>query len=152
MTKRMFDEATGTGWKINPKNHEHGGWTYYKDHKPTEGGDDGSFLSREMAWNTYKKVWNELLIKPTGKLMNATGIGSQFFSYDRKKDEWGVRPYRENPIGSLHTVGELTIRAAKALADKSVYAPGTAKTVEQNKNDLRIERQNKINALKNKEK
>ena len=150
MTKRMFDKTTGTGWKINPKNHEHGGWTYYKDGKPTEGGD-GSAFSGKWIWDNYKKAWNELLIKPTGKLMNATGIGSEFFSYDRKEDKWGVRPYRENPIGSLHTAGELTIRAAKALTDKSVYAPGTMKSVEQNKNDLRIERQKKIDALKSKE-
>lgn len=150
MTKKMYDEASRTGWKLNPKDHEHRGWTYYKDGKARDDkgkrfSDDSRFSETWLKRN-YKRAWNELFIRPTGKLMNRT-IGSEFIDYNEKTDKWKLKPYRDNPLGGAHNLASLTIRGvtnvAKNIADRFTYEPGSGKkkTVHDTKQDLKIEKE-----------
>ena len=151
-----YNKETGTGWKLNPKDHAHRGWTYYEKDVPTN--EDGTPFSGKWIKDKYKGAWNELLIKPTKKLVTKhganllkTGIGltpgvSEFFQRDSLK----LKPYRENPVGTIHSVGGLAIQGiankAKDITDKHTWEPGTdqTETVFDAKENLRIKKEQKL--------
>ena len=156
-----YDENTRTGWKLNPKDHEHRGWTYYKKGKARdeEGRrfSDESTFSGKWIGDKYKGAWNELLIKPTKKLITKHGgpalrLGiaatpglNQFFHRGSLK----LKPYRKNPIGTLHTASELLIDKTKNLIQDHTYEPGTSQgqsVYEAEQADLKIKK-NKVDQL-----
>ena len=156
-----YNKETKTGWNLNPKDHDHRGWTYYKDGKITN--DDGSPFSGKWIWDKYKGAWNELFIKPTKKLVTKhgartlrTGIHltpgiSDFFQRDSLK----LKPYRDNPVGTIHSVGGLAIRGiankVKDITDNFTYEPETqGKTVSEIKQGLKIIKDRKTDELESK--
>ena len=86
-----------------------------------------------MDKDKYKGAWNELFIKPTKKLVTKhgartlkAGIGvtpglNEFFQRDSLK----LKAYRDNPVGTIHSVGGLAIRGitnkVKDVVDNFTY-------------------------------
>ena len=52
-----YNKDTRTGWKLNPKDHAHRGWTYYEKDVPTN--EDGTPFSGKWIKDKYKGAWNE---------------------------------------------------------------------------------------------
>ena len=154
-----YDKETKTGWKLNPKDDEHRGWTYYEKGVPTN--EDGTPFSGKWIKEKYGQAWNELLIKPTKKLVTKhgartlrAGIGvtpglKEFFQRDSLK----LKAYRDNPVGTIHSVGGLAIRGitnkVKDVVDNFTYEPGTqgTKTVGDTKQELKIRKDQKTAEL-----
>ena len=123
-----YDENTKTGWKLNPRDHENRGWTYYKD----------GVASRQ-----------NLLIRPTKLAIAATPGVREFFHRGSLK----LKPYRKNPIGMIHTGSEMLLgglaNKIKDVYEKNTWEPGTSqgKTVFDVKEELKINKQNKVDEL-----
>tara|TARA_R100001463_G_scaffold136623_1_gene202594 strand:+ start:44 stop:532 length:489 start_codon:yes stop_codon:yes gene_type:complete len=152
MSKVYYDKSTGNGWKQDSQ----GNWKYYEKDVLTK--EDGTPFTGKWIWDKYKGAWNELLIKPTKKLVTKhgartlkAGIGvtpgvSEFFERDSLK----LKPYRENPVGTVHSVGGLAIQGiankVKDITDKHTWEPGTeqTQTVFDAKEDLKIKKEKKL--------
>jgi len=141
-----YDEKTGTGWKLNPKDDEYRGWTYYKDYKARD--KEGVRHSDESKFST-NWIRKNLLIRPTKLAIGATPGVKEFFQRNSLK----LKPYRKNPIGMIHTGGEMVVgglvNKAKEVYEKNTWEPGTSqgKTVFDVKEELKINKQNKVNQL-----
>ena len=122
-----YNEDTKTGWKLNPKDSEDRGWTYYeKDVKKTPGTSLGRALRSGLT------IMNDYLLTPP--------------SVRKAKKEGTYEPtmtYRDTLPGQMQTLGELTIggisNIAKNVIDRVTLAPGTkGETVHDLKQNLRI--------------
>ena len=130
-----YNEDTKTGWKLNPKDSENRGWTYYeKGVKKTPGTSLGRVLRSGLT------IMDDYLFTPP--------------SVRKAKKEGTYEPmtYRDTLPGQMQTLGELTIggisNIAKQVIDKHTFAPGTkGKTVHDVKQNLKIIKDQKIDEL-----